>query len=85
MTKIYSVHEYMFVNHIYLIYKYKEDLALNNLQRLICHKAKQNQINLYTDNVTVTISLFRGNIILEGQGESLTIVRTTKALYILRN
>ena len=27
-------------NHIYLIYMYKEDLALNNLQRLICHKTQ---------------------------------------------
>ena len=27
---------------------YKEDLALNNLQRLICHKNKPNQI-LYVD------------------------------------
>ena len=27
-------------NPIYLIYMYKEDLALNNLQRLICHKTK---------------------------------------------
>ena len=25
-------------NPIYLIYMYKEDLALNNLQWLICHK-----------------------------------------------
>ena len=25
-------------NHIYLIYMYKEGLALNNLQWLICHK-----------------------------------------------
>ena len=25
-------------NHIYLAYTYKEDLALNNLQWLICHK-----------------------------------------------
>ena len=25
-------------NHIYLIYMYKQDLALNNLQGLICHK-----------------------------------------------
>ena len=31
-------------NHIYLIYMYKEDLALNNLQWLICHKAQPNQI-----------------------------------------
>ena len=30
-------------NHIYLIYMYKEDLTLNNLQRLICHKTKPNK------------------------------------------
>ena len=34
----------MFINHIYLIYMYKEDLALNNLQWLISHKTKPNQI-----------------------------------------
>ena len=33
-------------NPIYSIYMYKEDLALNNLQRLICHKAKSNQSKL---------------------------------------
>ena len=34
--------------HIYLIYMYKEDLALNNLQWLICHKnpTKPNHIFL---------------------------------------
>ena len=31
-------------NHIYLIYMYKEDLALNNLQWLICQKTQPNQI-----------------------------------------
>ena len=31
-------------NHIYLINMYKEDLALNNLQWLICHKTKPNHI-----------------------------------------
>ena len=31
-------------NHIYLIYMYKEDLALNNLQWLICHETPPNQI-----------------------------------------
>ena len=30
----------MFTNHIYLIRTYKEDLALNNLQWLICHKTQ---------------------------------------------
>ena len=28
----------MFTNHVNLIYIYKVDLALNNLQWLICHK-----------------------------------------------
>ena len=28
---------------IYLIYMYNPDLALNNLQGLICHKTKPNQ------------------------------------------
>ena len=30
--------------YIYLIYMYSDDLALNNLQGLICHKILQNQI-----------------------------------------
>ena len=29
-------------NHIYLIYMYKEDLALKNLLWLICHKIQPN-------------------------------------------
>ena len=29
---------YIFTNHIYLIYMYKQDLVYNNLQGLICHK-----------------------------------------------
>ena len=37
-------------NHIYLIYMYKEDLALNNLQGLICqykpNETKSNETNL---------------------------------------
>ena len=33
----------MFTNHVYLIYMYKQDLALNNLPGLICHKRKTNQ------------------------------------------
>ena len=31
---------------IYLIYTYKEDLVLNNLQWLICHKTKPNESSL---------------------------------------
>ena len=30
--------DYLFANYTYLIYMYKQDLALNNLQELICHK-----------------------------------------------
>ena len=33
----------MFLQTIYLIYMYKKDLALNNLQWLICHPTKRNQ------------------------------------------
>ena len=29
---------------IYLIHMYEEDLVLNNLQLLICHKIKPNQV-----------------------------------------
>ena len=34
----------VFANPIYLIYMYKEDLALNNLQWFICNKSQPNQI-----------------------------------------
>ena len=32
---------YLFTNHLYLINMYKQDLTLNNLQGLICHKPNQ--------------------------------------------
>ena len=32
----------MYLEIIYLIYIYKEDLALNNLQGLICYKTQPN-------------------------------------------
>ena len=32
----------MFTNHIYLICMNKPDLALDNLQRLVCYKTKSN-------------------------------------------
>ena len=34
----------MLTNHIYQIYTNKQDLALNNLQWLICHQTQPNQI-----------------------------------------
>ena len=39
-------------SYIYLIYMYKEDLALNNQKWLICHKTQTNQI-LYIFNIYV--------------------------------
>ena len=34
----------MYLEIIYLIYMYKKDKVLNNLQWLICHKTQPNQI-----------------------------------------
>ena len=31
---------YSFISHIFITYKYKEDLASNNLQGLICHETQ---------------------------------------------
>ena len=41
-------------NSLYLIYMYKEDLALNNLQRLICHKTNptKNKIEYFYCAIT---------------------------------
>ena len=36
---------------IYLIYMYKKDLVVNNLQWLICHETQPNQ----TEIITITI------------------------------
>ena len=38
---------YLFTNHIYLMYMHKQDLALNNLQRLICHKTQPTNQPIY--------------------------------------
>ena len=37
----------MFTHYVYLIYKFKQDLALNNLQCLIWHKTKQTYKELF--------------------------------------
>ena len=52
-------------NLIYLICIYKEDLALNNLQQLTCHKTKPNQtyygeveyVNYYATGIPSTYDL----------------------------
>ena len=51
----------MHLQIIYFIYMYKEDLALNNLQWLICHKIKPNQtkpnpmylVNMYKEDLSL--------------------------------
>ena len=43
------MHIYIKLNHTDLIYMYKEDLALNNQEGLICHKTNQ----ATNQNVTV--------------------------------
>ena len=40
ISKCYEQTEW--TNHIFDVYMYKEDLALNNLQWLICHKIQPN-------------------------------------------
>ena len=42
--------KYSFLKFIYLMYMHKQDLALNNLQLLICHKiqtTKQPYLSIY--------------------------------------
>ena len=38
----------VYVYKSYLIYMYKQDLALNDLQWLICHKTQPNQTNFHS-------------------------------------
>ena len=35
---------YLFTSHVYLIYTYKENVALNNILGFIWHKTQPNQI-----------------------------------------
>ena len=59
-------------NHIYIyIYIYREYLALNNLEWLICHKTKPNSIITFENSVCRTISmkwspLLINSILIEG-------------------
>ena len=46
----------MFTNNIYLIFGNKPDLALNNLQWLICQKTKQNKTNRLAETDLVGIN-----------------------------
>ena len=44
----------MYLQIIYLIYMYKEELVLNNLQWSICHKTQPNQI-IYIQYIRIKI------------------------------
>ena len=46
----------MSTNHIYLIYMYKLNLGLNNLQWLICHRTKSNQTFLHESGFCICIT-----------------------------
>ena len=50
----------VFTNHIYIINMYKEDLALNNLQCLICYETNPtNPCDFFTPVVTGDINVVR--------------------------
>ena len=48
---------YLFTNYVYLIYMYKQDLALNNIQGLICHKTQPTD-NYKSVNIGIQRTLF---------------------------
>ena len=45
-------------SHIYLKYVYEEDLALNNLQWLICHETKLNKTMNLTELFEIEFFIF---------------------------
>ena len=51
----------MFTNHIYLLYMYTEDLALNNLQWLICDKRNQIKSYIYRQHFFVNANFIKHN------------------------
>ena len=58
------INKNQFTNHIYLIYPYKEDLTLNNLQRLICRKTKPRHVLEY---LVLVIFAFKCHIVISPQ------------------
>ena len=49
LLKKFSPTNYLFTNHIYFIDMYKQDLASNNLQELICHKTQPTNTEVSTN------------------------------------
>ena len=55
-----NVNNKMCLEIIHLIYVYKKDLSLNNLQWLICHKTQPNQIIYIWTLPTFISKIFNG-------------------------
>ena len=58
MCKKKSIHK-MCLEIIYLIYMYKKNLALNNLQWAISHKTKPNKIIFMASKITLVRLIIR--------------------------
>ena len=50
------IYKISLTNHIYLIYKYEQDLSLDNLQWLIWHKIQPNQSD-FLESLTIRCNL----------------------------
>ena len=60
-------------NHIYFIFMHKHDLALNNLQELICHKTQP--INQHTELKMATLTRIKVTVLPKYcVGRKLTIL-----------
>ena len=53
---IFTYLDYIFSCYLHLIDKYKENLALNNMQRLICHKTKPTEPSFF---ITLKIKFWK--------------------------
>ena len=60
----------MFTHVLYLICMYREDLALNNIQWLKCHKTQPNQITSIYIYMNKKTSIYKEDVVLK----KLTIV-----------
>ena len=49
----------MYLEIIYLIYMYQKDLALNDVQWMICHKTKPNQITVRETDIQSQVESYQ--------------------------
>ena len=71
-----------FTNHIYLTYMYKQDLALNKLQGLICHKTQPNH-QPYTAKELELLQHTANILILPNKSDILNIIHKKCCLFQL--